>query len=147
MFGILSFLQGGWPIFEKGGIEKGRGKIYKEEGLYPKEAVPYMTQGSSKACIVCPYVCLLTTFLKISTLDFSKFFCTWLRIFNLQKLMQFNFRERFTFWHKEKKLGFFWFSQKNLPSDFLGLVFYEISCYSHCKPCVKKTLRYSLKCF
>ena len=26
----------------------------------------HMAQGLSKACIVCPYVCLLTTFLKIS---------------------------------------------------------------------------------
>ena len=32
MFNILSFLQGWWPVFEKGGIEKNRGMIYKEEG-------------------------------------------------------------------------------------------------------------------
>ena len=149
MFGILSFLQGGWPIFEKGGIEKGRGKIYKEEGLYPKEAVPYMTQGSSKACIVCPYVCLLTTFLKISTLDFSKFFCMWQIIFNLQILMPLSFRGRFKFWHKGPKLGFSCFFQKILPSDVLGLILNKSSCNSHCKLCVKKTLflRYDPKCF
>ena len=35
MFNILSFLQKGWPIFEKGGIEKTRRSIYKEEGLDP----------------------------------------------------------------------------------------------------------------
>ena len=35
MFNVLSFLQRGWPIFEKGGIEKSRGMIYKEEGLEP----------------------------------------------------------------------------------------------------------------
>ena len=35
--------------------------------------MPYMAQGSSKECIVCPSVCLLTTFLKISTMDFSIF--------------------------------------------------------------------------
>ena len=35
MFNILSFLQRGRPLFEKGGIEKGRGMIYKEEGLDP----------------------------------------------------------------------------------------------------------------
>ena len=33
MFNILSFLQRGLPIFEKGGTEKRRGMIYKEEGL------------------------------------------------------------------------------------------------------------------
>ena len=52
----------------------------------------YIKQGSSKACIVCPYVRLLTTFLKISTLDFSKFFCMWLRIFNLEKLNAVHFK-------------------------------------------------------
>ena len=35
MFNVLSFLQAGWPIFEKRGIEKSRGMIYKEEGLDP----------------------------------------------------------------------------------------------------------------
>ena len=65
-----------------------------------------MAQGLSKACIVCPYVCLLTAFLKISTLDVSIFFCMWLRIFNQQKPMQFNFRGRFTFLHEGPKLGF-----------------------------------------
>ena len=35
MFNILSFLQGGWPIFEKRGIEKSRGTIYKKEGQGP----------------------------------------------------------------------------------------------------------------
>lgn len=33
MFKILYFFQGGWPIVEKGGVEKIRGIIYKEEGL------------------------------------------------------------------------------------------------------------------
>ena len=109
----------------------------------------YITQGLSKACIICPYVCLLTTFIKISALEFSKFFCMWLRIFNLQKLMQFNFRGRFAFQHKGQKLGLSWFFQKILPSDFLGLVLNKSSCNSHCKPCVKKTLflRYGPKCF
>ena len=65
-----------------------------------------------KACIVCPNVCLLTILLKISTLDFSKFFYMWLRIFNLEKLMQFSFRVRFTFLHKEPKLGFLGFFKK-----------------------------------
>ena len=98
---------------------------------------------------------LLRTFLKISTLDVSetvRFFCMWLRIFNLQKLMQFNFRGRFPFLHKGPKLGFSFFVlffQKILPSDFLGLIVNKNSCNSHCKPYVKKTLflRYSLKCF
>ena len=31
MLNILSFLQRWWPIFEKGGIEKSRGMIYKEK--------------------------------------------------------------------------------------------------------------------
>ena len=35
MFNIPSSLPRGRPIFEKGGIEKGRGMIYKEEGLDP----------------------------------------------------------------------------------------------------------------
>ena len=35
MFNIHSFLQRGWPIFEKGGTEKRREMIYKEEGLDP----------------------------------------------------------------------------------------------------------------
>ena len=35
MLNILSFLHRGWPIFEKGGIEKRRGMIYKEEELEP----------------------------------------------------------------------------------------------------------------
>ena len=39
----------------------------------PRKHMSYMTQGSSKACIVCPYVCLLTTFLRIST-EFQIFF-------------------------------------------------------------------------
>ena len=89
----------------------------------------YMAQWSSKVCIVYPYVCRLRTFLKISTLDFSKLFCMWLRIFDLEKLMQFNFRERFPFRLKWPKSGFSWFF--------------------HCKGCVKKTLllRYGPKCF
>ena len=29
MFNILSLLQGGWPMFEKGGIEKSRGQCRK----------------------------------------------------------------------------------------------------------------------
>ena len=32
MFNILSFLQGGWPLFEKGGMEKDRVTVYKKEG-------------------------------------------------------------------------------------------------------------------
>ena len=110
-----------------------------------------MAQGLSKACIVCQYVFLLTNFLKISTLKVSIFFCMWLRIFNLQKLMQFNFRGRFTFLHKGPKLGFSccFFFQKILPSDFLGLILNKGSCSSHCKPSVQKTLflRYGPKCF
>ena len=111
-----------------------------------------MAQGLSKACPACPCVCLLTTFLKISTLDISNFFCMWLRIFNLQKLMQFNFRRRFTFLHKGPKLGFSYFVlffQKILPSDFLGLILNKGSCNSHCKPSVQKALflRYGPKCF
>ena len=35
MFNILSFLQSGWPIFEKRGIGKSIGIINKEEGLEP----------------------------------------------------------------------------------------------------------------
>ena len=101
-----------------------------------------MAQGLSKSCIVCPHACLLTAFLKISTLDVSIFFCMWLRIFNLQKLMQFNFRGRFTFLHKEPKLRFsffFFFFQKILSSDVLG----QFSLYT------PKTLflRYGPKCF
>ena len=45
-----------------------------------------------------------------------------LRIFNLQKLMQFNFGGRFTFRHKGQKLKFSWFFQKTLPSNILGQV-------------------------
>ena len=100
----------------------------------------YMAQGSSKECIVCPYVCLLTTFLKISTLDVSIFFSMWLRIFNVKKLMEFNFIGRFTFLHKGPKLGFSFVFQKIPPSDLLGLILNKSSCNSHCKPCVKKTL-------
>ena len=33
MFNILSFLQGGWPLIEKGGLKKIRGMIYKEDEL------------------------------------------------------------------------------------------------------------------
>ena len=78
----------------------------------------YMTQGSSRACIVYPCVCLLTSFLKMSTIDFPKFLCMWLRIFNLEKRMQFNFWERFIFRYKGPKLGFSWFFQKIVPFDF-----------------------------
>ena len=35
MLNILSFLQGGWPVSEKGGIEKRRGMVYKEERQDP----------------------------------------------------------------------------------------------------------------
>ena len=52
--------------------------------------------------------------------------------------MRFNFRERFTFRHKGLKLGFSWFFQKILSSDFLGLILNKSSCNSHCKPCVKR---------
>ena len=110
-----------------------------------------MAQGLSKAFIVCPYVCLLTTFLKISTLDVSNFFCLWLRIFNLPKLMQFNFRGRFTFLHNGPKLGFSccFFFKKILPSDFLGQILNKSSCNSHCKRSVQKALflRYGPKWF
>ena len=117
MFNILSFLQGGWPMFEKGGIEKSRGTIYKAGGgggIRPPRKLCHMAQGLSKAYVVCPYVCLLTTFHKISTLDVSNFFCMWLRIFNLQKFMQFNFRGRFTLLHKGPKL---WFSCFFFPKN------------------------------
>ena len=76
-----------------------------------------------------------------------KVFWIWLRTFNLQKLMQFNFRGRFAFRYKGQKLGFSWFFQKILPSDFLGLFLNKSSCNSYCKPCVKKTLRSAPKCF
>ena len=65
--------------------------------------MPYMTKGSSKASGVYSYVCLLTTFLKISWLDLS-FFYIGLRIFNLQDLMQSNFRGRFIFAYKGTKI-------------------------------------------
>ena len=38
---------------------------------------PCIAQRSSKVCIVCSFVCMLTAFLKIYTLDFCTFFaCT-----------------------------------------------------------------------
>ena len=40
--------------------------------------------------------------------------------------MRFNFRERFTFRHKGLKLGFSWFFQKILSSDFLGLILNKV---------------------
>ena len=119
MFNVLFLLQGGWPIFENGGIEKSRWTIYKEGGIRPPRKLCHMVQGLSKAFIVSPYVCLLTTFLKIFTLHVSNFFCLWLRIFNLPKLMQFNFRGRFTFLHKGPKLGFSCFFSKK----FCHLIF------------------------
>ena len=108
-----------------------------------------MTQGSFKACIVCPYVCMLTTFLKISIWDVSMFFCMWLRIFNLKKLMQFNFRERLKFEYKVPKLEISSFFKKTCAIWFLRLNLNESSCSSDCKLCVKKTLflRYGTKCF
>ena len=46
MFNNLSFLKRGWPIFEKGGAEKRRGMIYKEEGLDPSGSyVIYKTRA------------------------------------------------------------------------------------------------------
>ena len=54
----------------------------------------------------------------MSTIDFPKFLCMWLRIFNLEKRMQFNFWERFIFRYKGPKLGFSWFFQKIVPFDF-----------------------------
>ena len=44
---------------------------YKEKGKTVWETMSYMTQGSSKAGVVCSYACLLITFLKTSTLDLS----------------------------------------------------------------------------
>ena len=62
---LAAMPQEGWPIFEKGSIGESREMIYKEEGLDP-QTVSYITQGSSKVCIICASVCLLRTFLKIS---------------------------------------------------------------------------------
>ena len=58
--------------------------------------MPYGTQGSSRPSGVCLYVRLLTT---LSKLDFPIFYIL-LRIFNLQDLMQSNFRGRFIFGYK-----------------------------------------------
>ena len=69
MFNILSFLHGGWPIFIKGKYRKKQRYDLQRRGVQPSRKLCHMTQGLSKACIVCPCVCLLTTFLEISTLD------------------------------------------------------------------------------
>ena len=55
MFNILSFLQRGWPIFEKRGIGKRRGMIYKEKGLEPLES--YVIYGIKHVLSVQMSVC------------------------------------------------------------------------------------------
>ena len=115
MFNILSFLQRGWSIFKKGGIGKRREMIYKKEGLDPLGNYVIYDTRSSKACIVCSYVCLLTSFLNIRLF---KVFAYGLEFLIWKNLMQFNFRERFTFQHKGPKLGFSWFFHKIVPSHF-----------------------------
>ena len=69
----------------------------------------YLTPGSSK---------VLSVHISVFSLLLKAFFCMRLRTFDLEKLMQLNFRERFTFWHKGPKLEFSLFFQKMLPSDF-----------------------------
>ena len=110
-----------------------------------------MTQGPSKASLFLS-ICL-------SVNDFSQnlyirlfnvfFFFFFLHVANLQKLMQFNFRGRFTFWHRGPIIGFSWDFQKILQSDFLGIFSNKISSNSHCKLCVNKNcfLRYGTKYF
>ena len=98
MFNILYFLQTERLISEKRDKEKVRGMTYLE---------------NSKACITCPSDYLLTNFLKMAILETFQFFYMWLRNFNRQKLMQFNFRGRFTFKHKGTKIRVFKVSSKN----------------------------------
>ena len=72
MYNTLFFLQGGWSLFEIWV----RYKQKTEEWLIKRrarETIPYVIQGSFKAGVVRSYVCLLTTFLKISMLEFSFF--------------------------------------------------------------------------
>lgn len=73
MLNIVSLLQRGWPIFEKGGKEKVE-RYFRKRDKTSSETMPYMVQGSSKAFIVCSSGGLLTVFLEISTLDLSFFF-------------------------------------------------------------------------
>ena len=119
---------------KRGGIEESREMIYKEEGLDAQgNCVIYNTRNIYS--MYCLFLFLfINNFSQNLYIRFSKFLCIWLRIFNLQKLMQFNFWGRFAFRHKGQKLGFSRFFQNILPSDFLGLVLNN----STCKPCVKK---------
>ena len=64
----------------------------------PEATMWCTTPGSSKPSGVCSYVHLITT---LSKLEFS--FYILLKIFNLEDLMQSNFRERFIFAHKGTK--------------------------------------------
>ena len=118
------FLAGRMAYIWKRRYRKKQRDDLQRGGIRPSRKLCHMAERLSKACIVCPYVCQLKTFLKISILDVSNFFCMWLRIFNLQKLMQFNFRGRFTFLHKGPKLGFscfsaIWFFRTNFKWKFL----------------------------
>ena len=44
MFNILSFLQGGWLLFEKGGTEKAEGQFTKRRDKTPCETMSYVTR-------------------------------------------------------------------------------------------------------
>ena len=70
------------------------------------------------AKVYCRSVSLLAPFLKTYTIDFSTFVCVWLRICNLQKLMQLNFL-------RKNILG-----QKRTS---LWVILNKRSCNSHCK--------------
>ena len=48
MFNILSFLQGGWPLFEKRGIEKKQRDDLQRGWIRPPKKLCHMAQGLSK---------------------------------------------------------------------------------------------------
>ena len=56
MFNALSFLQTGWPIFEKKKKQKDDLQRVRKRSL--TKVVPYMVQGSSEA-MYCLSICLL----------------------------------------------------------------------------------------
>ena len=85
--------------------------------------------------IICSSVCLLTTFLKTSTLDFQ-FLRKRLNIFNPQNLMSRIIEEDSYSEVMRPKLGFSRVFGQVLPPSFSGLILDKSSCTFNCKPYV-----------
>ena len=97
-----------------------------------------MTQGPSKASLFLSICQSVNDFSQNLYIRLFNVFFFFFNVANLQKLMQFNFRGRFTFWHRGPIIGFSWDFQKLLQSVFLGILSNKISSNSHCKLCVNK---------